>query len=58
MTVFGFEPPALSFVLRQFQTYGDILSHRVTKGNWVHLEYDDENGKKGGGRLIGSVSFC
>ncbi|XP_070581985.1 nucleoporin NUP35-like isoform X2 [Ptychodera flava] len=40
VTVFGFPPPAASFILQQFSQYGNILKHVIaTSGNWMHIKY-------------------
>ena len=28
-----------SFVLRQFQKYGEIIKHKVGEGNWITVQY-------------------
>ncbi|KAL0479612.1 hypothetical protein AKO1_007723, partial [Acrasis kona] len=39
VTVFGFPLSKVSFVLKQFSHYGDVLDHRVGSGNWIHILY-------------------
>ena len=40
VTVFGFPPNSVSFILDQFSQYGTILHHVTVPGsNWLHLKY-------------------
>ncbi|GAB6031663.1 Nucleoporin nup35 [Chamberlinius hualienensis] len=40
VTVFGFPPSAVGYILQQFSQYGNILHHKMTGGNnWIHLHF-------------------
>src|SRR5262245_53801522 len=39
VTIFGFPPSTTSYVLQQFQAFGDILRHEVGEGNWINVQY-------------------
>ncbi|XP_045175664.1 nucleoporin NUP35-like isoform X1 [Mercenaria mercenaria] len=68
ITVFGFPPPAASYVLQQFSQYGNILKHVITtEGNWMHIHYQSKiqakkalskNGKILGNNIMVGVSHC
>lgn len=68
VTVFGFPPAAVSFVLQQFSQYGNILKHVIsTDGNWMHLHYQSKiqakkalskNGKVLGNSIMVGVTPC
>lgn len=68
VTVFGFPPAAVSFVLQQFSQYGNILKHVIsTDGNWMHLHYQSKiqakkalskNGKVLGNSIMVGVTHC
>ncbi|XP_076471223.1 nucleoporin NUP35-like isoform X2 [Babylonia areolata] len=68
VTVFGFPPGAISFILQQFSQYGNILKHVASaEGNWMHVHYQSKlqakkalskNGKVYGGRMMIGVLPC
>jgi nuclear pore complex protein Nup53 len=68
VTVFGFPPPASSYVLEQFSQYGTILRHSVSAdGNWMHLLFQSrlqakkalsKNGKVYGNGIMIGVQPC
>lgn len=39
VTVFGFPSGGTSYILNHFQSLGQIVQHRVTSGNWIHIQY-------------------
>jgi len=41
VTVFGFPPSQIPYILLHFQSYGDIVRHYVPPGqcNWVNIQY-------------------
>lgn len=68
VTVFGFPPSAVSFVLQQFSQYGNIIEHKMSGGdNWIHLHYGSriqakkalcKNGKIFCGNMMIGVTPC
>jgi len=67
VTVFGFSVDNSSFVLRQFQKYGNIVRYVPGEGNWIHIQYETKfqaqkaltkNGKILDRRLMVGVSPC
>ncbi|XP_052802340.1 nucleoporin NUP35-like [Mya arenaria] len=68
ITVFGFPPPAASYVLQQFSQYGNILKHVISsEGNWMHIHYQSKiqakkalskNGKILGNNIMVGISHC
>lgn len=68
ITVFGFPPPAASYILQEFSQYGNILKHVITtEGNWMHIHYQSKiqakkalskNGKILGNNIMVGVSHC
>lgn len=67
VTVFGFPPPASSFILQQFSQYGNIIKSVTSKGNWLHLQYQSKlqakkalskNGKIYGSDIMVGVVPC
>jgi hypothetical protein len=41
VTVFGFAPGQQSQVLREMRSIGPVLEHRLCKGNWMHVRYEN-----------------
>jgi len=39
VTVFGFPPSKASYILKQFSKYGTILNHKITNGNFIHMQF-------------------
>lgn len=67
ITVFGFPNNRLSFVLKHFSTYGEIIEKKLGSGNWVHFLYRDsfaakkalsKSGKKFDNDLMLGVIEC
>ena len=68
ITVFGFPPNSVSFILDQFSQYGTILHHVVVSGsNWLHLKYHtplqakkalSKNGRVFGSCIMVGVQQC
>ena len=68
VTVFGFPPNSVSFILDQFSQYGTILHHVTVPGaNWLHLKYHtplqakkalSKNGKVFGTSIMVGVQQC
>ncbi|KAK4533338.1 hypothetical protein CCYA_CCYA16G4220 [Cyanidiococcus yangmingshanensis] len=40
VTVFGFAPGQQSQVLRELRSFGQVLEHRLRKGNWMHVRFE------------------
>ncbi|XP_041366621.1 nucleoporin NUP35-like isoform X2 [Gigantopelta aegis] len=68
VTVFGFVPSSMSFILQQFAQYGDIIKYvAATEGNWMHIHYKSriqakkalsKNGKIFEGTIMVGVLPC
>eukprot|EP01090_Pellita_catalonica_P006544 TRINITY_DN16801_c0_g1_i1.p1 TRINITY_DN16801_c0_g1~~TRINITY_DN16801_c0_g1_i1.p1 ORF type:complete len:279 (+),score=42.85 TRINITY_DN16801_c0_g1_i1:113-949(+) len=68
VTVFGFDRSYSSYVLKEFQNYGEVLEHETDAGgNWMHVKYKTrlqaqtaltKSGRKlGGSLMVGVVPF-
>jgi len=67
VTVFGFPPSTVSYILRQFQNYGDILQYKTEGSNFMHIQFQTKlqaqkalgkNGKDFGRNLkIGVIPY-
>ncbi|KAI6657462.1 hypothetical protein LOD99_208 [Oopsacas minuta] len=68
VTIFGFPPNSVSFILDQFSQYGTILHHVTVPGsNWLHLKYHtslqakkalSKNGRVFGSCIMVGVQQC
>nr|CAG4708401.1 unnamed protein product [Naegleria fowleri] len=67
VTVFGFPPDKTSYILKQFSNYGTIINHKITNGNFIHIQYKtriqadkalSKNGKIFDGVLMIGVVEC
>ncbi len=67
ITVFGFPHHKLSFVLKHFATYGEIIDKRTGNGNWIHILFREsfaakkalsKSGKKFDSDLMLGVVEC
>jgi hypothetical protein len=39
VTIFGFPSNFTGDVMRKFQSYGEVVNHKIGPGNWIHLQY-------------------
>ncbi|KAL9646101.1 hypothetical protein ABK040_007979 [Willaertia magna] len=67
VTVFGFPPTKSSIILKLFSTYGTIINHKLTNGNYMHIQFKSrfqadkalsKNGKVIDGNLMIGVVEC
>jgi len=68
VTIFGFPPAAVSYILQQFSQFGNIMKHIIApNGNWMHLQYQSKiqaqkalskNGRVFGSNIMVGVAEC